>query len=93
MIWVLIVAVAVLLIAAFLGLLAGKLPLERMSEPTHTTPALALRPDAGAADVDAVRFDTAFRGYRMDQVDEALAILRDRIAALEGELPAQRAPE
>ncbi|GAB2739776.1 DivIVA domain-containing protein [Sinomonas soli] len=30
-------------------------------------------------DVDAVRFALAFRGYRMDQVDEVLARLRDRI--------------
>lgn len=93
MIWVLIVAVAVLVIAAFLGLLAGKVPVERMSEPTHTTPALGLSEDPGADDVEALRFDTALRGYRMDQVDEALAILQHRISRLESELAALQRPE
>jgi len=92
-VWVLLVAVAVLVIVLFLGLLAGKLPLDRMSEPTHTTPGLALSESAGPADIDALRFDTALRGYRMDQVDEALALLRQRIADLEVEAASLREPE
>ncbi|WP_052465803.1 DivIVA domain-containing protein [Mobilicoccus massiliensis] len=38
-----------------------------------------------AGDVDDLRFDTALRGYRMDQVDAALERLRRRIAELEGD--------
>ena len=88
MVWVLIVAVAVVVIALFLGLLAGKLPLDRMSEPTHTSPGLRLPGSPGPADIDALRFDTALRGYRMDQVDAALGLLQRRIAALEAEAAA-----
>ena len=83
MVWVLFVVVAVLVIAATLGMLAGRIPFDRMSEPTHTTPALRLPADASPQDVENVRFDTALRGYRMDQVDEALAVLQARIEQLE----------
>lgn len=86
MVWVLFVVVAVLVIAATLGMLAGRIPFDRMSEPTHTTPALCLPADASPQDVENVRFDTALRGYRMDQVDEALAVLQARIEQLESKL-------
>ena len=36
-----------------------------------------------AADVDAVRFDTALRGYRMDEVDDRLEVLRGDLAERE----------
>lgn len=83
MIWVLVVVVAVVLIAAFLAMLAGRLPYDGMSEPVHTTPAVDLPVDAGPDDVAALHFDTALRGYRMDQVDAALRVLQRRIATLE----------
>lgn len=86
MIWVLVVVVAVLLIATFLALLAGRLPYDAMSEPVHSTPPIELPDDADPDDVAALHFDTALRGYRMDQVDQALSILQKRIAALEAEL-------
>jgi DivIVA domain-containing protein len=38
------------------------------------------------ADVDAVRFSLAFRGYRMDEVDDVLRRLRDAIADRDAEL-------
>lgn len=90
MVWVLFVVVAVLVIAVTLGLLAGRIPFDRLSEPTHTTPALGLPRDATPEDVENIRFDTALRGYRMDQVDEALAILRSRIERLEQQLGEDR---
>ncbi|MDO5503140.1 MAG: DivIVA domain-containing protein [Actinomycetia bacterium] len=86
MVWVLLVAVAVVLIAAFLALLAGRVPVDRLAEPVHSTPQIQLPADAGASEVDNLRFDTALRGYRMDQVDQALDQLRDRLAELEDEL-------
>lgn len=91
MVWVLFVVVAVLIIAATLGLLAGRIPFDRMSEPTHTTPPLHLPWDASPDDVESIRFDTALRGYRMDQVDEALAILQARIERLEQQVGGERA--
>lgn len=83
MFWVLVVAVAVLIIAAFLAMLAGRLPYETMSPPVHSTPPVELPEQAGPDDVAGLRFDTALRGYRMDQVDAALKALQQRIAALE----------
>lgn len=88
MVWVFFVVVAVLIIAGTLGLLAGHIPFDRLSAPAHTTAALHLPPDTSPEDVDDIRFDTALRGYRMDQVDEALAILRTRIERLEHEIAA-----
>lgn len=86
MIWVFVVVVAVLLIAAFLALLAGRVPYDRMSEPAHSTPVLELPDDAGPQDIAAIRFDTALRGYRMDQVDDALKVLQKRLTVLQAEL-------
>lgn len=83
MFWVLVVAMAVLVIAAFLAMLAGRLPYEAMSPPVHSTPPIELPEQVGPDDVAALRFDTALRGYRMDQVDAALNALQKRIAALE----------
>lgn len=91
MVWVFFVAVAVLVIAGFLALLTGRVPFETMSPPTHTTPPVDLPESARSDDVVALRFDTALRGYRMDQVDEALGVLSARIAALEAELDEHRA--
>jgi DivIVA domain-containing protein len=85
-IWVLVVVVAVLLIAAFLAMLAGRLPYDGMSRPVHSTAPIELPADIGPDDVAALRFDTALRGYRMDQVDRALSLLQKRIAHLEDQL-------
>ena len=85
MIWVLIVVVAVLLVAAFLAMLAGRLPYDGLSEPVHTTPRIDLPADLDADDIAALHFDTALRGYRMDQVDAVLRTLKNRVAALEDE--------
>ncbi|HET6968356.1 MAG TPA: DivIVA domain-containing protein, partial [Ornithinibacter sp.] len=49
----------------------------------HTTPDAGLPPSPAAADVDTVRFDTALRGYRMDDVDARLDDLRDTLAERE----------
>ena len=90
MIWVFVVVVAVLVIAAFLALLAGRVPYDRMSEPVHTTPVLEFPEDAGPEDIAAVRFDTALRGYRMSEVDALL----DRLASqLESHEPDGALPE
>ncbi|WP_322759647.1 DivIVA domain-containing protein [Frankia sp. Cr2] len=43
-------------------------------------------PAVSAADVNGVRFDMAFRGYRMAEVDAVLARLADEIAWRDAEL-------
>lgn len=85
MFWVLVVVVAVGVIVVFLAMLAGRLPYDGMAEPVHSTPPVELPAQPGPDDVAALRFDTALRGYRMDQVDDALAALQHRIAELESE--------
>ena len=64
-----------------------------LAEAVHTTPDPGLPERPQAADVDAVRFDTALRGYRMDDVDAAArgAARRPRRArAHRGRLRAER---
>jgi DivIVA domain-containing protein len=85
-VWVVLIAVAVMLVAVFAALVVGRLPYDPMSEPAHTTPTTGLPDRPSAADVDAVRFDTAARGYRMSEVDDVLDGLRARLAAQEAEL-------
>ena len=83
--WVLVVVVGGGLIGVLLAMLAGRWPYDGLAEPVHTTPPVRLPRQPGPDDVAALRFDTALRGYRMDQVDEALSILQRRLAELEGE--------
>ncbi|NAZ85977.1 DivIVA domain-containing protein [Kineococcus indalonis] len=63
-------------------------------------PATSTRPYRGlpegpvlAADVDDVRFSTALRGYRMDEVDAVLERLREEIRERDEELAAWRTAE
>lgn len=83
MIWVLFIAVAVLLVGAFAALIVGRVGYDPLSAATTTQSDPVLGDDFSAADISSVRFDTALRGYRMDQVDALLDRLQDRIAELE----------
>lgn len=68
---------------------------EGLEEPSTGLPTVLLPEHPNPEDIDAVRFALAFRGYRMDQVDQVLARLRDRIgvqAALIQALTAQLQP-
>ncbi len=85
MIWVLFIVVAVLVLGAFAALLAGRIGYDPMAAATTTAHDPRLSDEFHAHDVTAVRFDTALRGYRMDQVDVVLDQLRDRIALLESD--------
>ena len=71
----------VVLVVAFALVLAGRLP--SVPQPTRDrfTTGLPTRPSA--SDVDQLRLPVVLRGYRMSEVDEALAVLRNRIAELE----------
>lgn len=83
MIWVLFIVVAVLLIGGFAALISGRIGYDPLSEPTTTQSDPGLREEFAAREIASVRFDTALRGYRMDQVDRVLDRLQDRIAELE----------
>jgi len=86
-IWVVLIVVAVLVVGAFAALATGRLGYDPMAEATTSEGAPYLADEFSAADVSAVRFDTALRGYRMDQVDAVLARLQARIAELEPQSP------
>ena len=80
MLW-LFMLLALVLIVAFALVLAGRLPV--VPQPTGERYVAVLPDQPSAADVDQLRLPVAFRGYRMDDVDAALAVLRNRIAVLE----------
>ena len=88
--------VAVVLVVAVLAVASGRVRVDPLSDAVHSTPDTGLPPAPVAADVDTVRFDTALRGYRTDDVDARLDDLKgtlvDReqtLAALGGWLPHQ----
>ena len=93
MIWVLFIVVAVLLVGGFAALLTGRMGYDPMSEPTTTQSDPGLGEDFAATEIASVHFDTALRGYRMDQVDAVLDRLQDRIAELEGHARGAEEPE
>lgn len=83
MIWVFFTVIAVLLIGAFAALVTGRLGYDPMADATTSQGAPTLSDDFASDEISAVRFDTALRGYRMDQVDAVLDHLQARIAELE----------
>ena len=91
MIWVLFIVVAVLLVGVFAALVAGRVSYDPMAAPVTTQPDTGLAEDFDARDVATVHFDTALRGYRMDQVDGVLDRLQDRLVEQERELATLRA--
>lgn len=80
MTWVFAV-LGVVLVAALGLVLAGKLP--PVPQPTREPRTSGLPEQPGAADIDQLRLPVVFRGYRMEEVDAALVVLRNRIAQLE----------
>ena len=73
MVWVFFVAVAVLVVVATAALALGRVEVDPVPPPATTTPEVGLVSGFRAQDIHDIRFDTALRGYRMDQVDEVLA--------------------
>ena len=83
MIWVFFIAVGVLVIGGFAALIAGRVGYDPLSDATTTQADPILSEEFGPGEISAVRFDTALRGYRMEQVDAVLDRLQTRIAELE----------
>lgn len=84
MVWVFAV-LGVVLVAALGLVLAGRLP--PVPQPTDEPRIRRLPEQPSATDVDQLRLPVVFRGYRMEEVDAALAVLRNRIAQLEAAAP------
>lgn len=75
LIFVVAVVLVALTVAAALGRIDGSL-----AEPVSTQSYVPLPPDRLTPDdIDALRLDTALRGYRMDQVDDVIGRLAREI--------------
>lgn len=84
MVWIFFILVALLVVIGFGAVLTGRLTPDPMADPVSSTPQHGLPPgDFRAEAIEGVRFDTALRGYRMDQVDDVIDRLQVRIAELE----------
>jgi len=84
-IWVFLIVMAVLVVGGFAALVTGRVGYDPMAEATTTQSVPELSEDFASGEVSTIRFDTALRGYRMDQVDAVLDRLQERLAALEAE--------
>jgi DivIVA domain-containing protein len=84
-IWVLFIAVAILVVGAFAALIVGWVGYDPLATATTSQRDPGLPARFHAEDLSEVHFDTALRGYRMDQVDEVLDRLAERIAELEAD--------
>ena len=80
---VILALVAVALVVTVLGVASGRIAVDPLADAVHTTPDTGLPAEPTASDVDAVRFDTAMRGYRVEEVDAHLEVLRDELAERE----------
>ncbi len=80
---VILALVAAALVVTVLGVASGRIPADPLAEAVHTTPDTGLPDEPTASDVDAVRFDTAMRGYRVAEVDAHLETLREELAERE----------
>lgn len=83
----------ILLLFAVIGvvvaLLSGRLATS-MSPPSSNRPLTGLPGGPlDSTDVEMVRFSVGLRGYRMDEVDDALDRLRDEVGLLREELGAR----
>ena len=88
MIWLFFLLVAVLVAAGFAALITRRITYDPLPEPVHTAHDVLAARLSTAADIDDIHFDTALRGYRMDQVDEVLDALQTQLRAYErGETP------
>ncbi len=82
MMWIALMLAVVLVgvtVAAVLGRVDGTLPEPTTALSYVPLPGDRITPD----DIDALRIDTAFRGYRMEQVDEVIERLAAEIAVLQ----------
>ncbi len=84
----------VLAIGVVLAVIASRSAFPGVEAPvsTQSYPGLPAGP-VHAEDVEVVKLDLAFRGYRMDQVDAVLGRLREELAVRDHEIDRLRAEE
>ncbi len=82
----LLVLVVGLAVAVTVGRVGGGLP-----RPATDVPPPLAGPVGEPGDLDRARFQLAFRGYRMDQVDQVLDAARDALAVRDREIARLRA--
>ncbi len=87
----LLAAVVATLAVVVLGVASGRIPVDPLAAATHSTPDHGLPANPDAADVDAVRFDTAPVGYDQREVDATLDRLRDTLGEQEQRIATLRA--
>ncbi len=92
-VFVVLVLVAVVVVAGLAALaLTGRGGFAApLADPVRTVPPVLLPPDPAPEDVARLRFSPAPRGYRMDQVDEALDLLAVALAERDAEIDRLRA--
>lgn len=83
MVWIVLLVVAVILVVLVRRVASGATPVDGLAPAVRSTPDHGLPVAPSAEDVDAVRFDTAPRGYAVAEVDSALQDLRARLAQQE----------
>ena len=83
MVWIVLLGVAVALAVVVRRVASGAVPVDDLAPAVRSTPDHGLPADPMAVDVDAVRFDTAARGYDMAEVDATLQDLRARLVEQE----------
>lgn len=93
MVPVLLALVAIALVALVVGVATGRIPVDPLADAVHTTPDHGLPDEPAARDVVDVRFDTAPRGYRMEDVDTHLDALAQTLAEREREVADLRGRE
>ena len=77
LLWLLLIVAVIGVVGVVASGYGGAMSTPEPDLPPLGLPAGPLRPE----DLDAVRFSTAVRGYRMDQVDVVLDRLRSELAA------------
>lgn len=92
MVWFVLLLTAVGVLAWTIALRSGRVRPENLPPAVTSTPPLDLPTHLTAQDVDAIRFDTAPRGYAVGPADDALDSLRARLAEQEEALAAFELP-
>jgi DivIVA domain-containing protein len=88
----LVLVVAVVVAGALALVLAGRTGFAApLADPVRTLPPVVLPRHPEPADIGRLRFSPGLRGYRMEQVDEALDALAEALAERDAEIARLRA--
>ncbi|MGB3764387.1 MAG: DivIVA domain-containing protein, partial [Ornithinimicrobium sp.] len=89
-----ILILSVLAVGVLVAVIVSRSAIPGVEAPVSTQSYAGLPPGpVHSSDLDGVRLDLAFRGYRMDQVDALLGRLRQELSARDQEIDRLRAQE